>query len=154
MSQVTAISDFLAKYAPDIAEQLRETREHLVTHFPRGFELIYDNYSALVFAFAASERATDAIVSVAGYPRWVTLYFAKATALEDPPHVLEGQGTQFRSVRLQPLSRLYEPAVQGLIAGAKAAATSLLESAPPLTTVIKSVSATQRPRNPIRRKRK
>lgn len=148
MPQVGPISDFVAKYTPDIAAQLCEAREHLVTHFPRGFELVYDNYNALVFAFAATERATDAIVSVAGYPKWVTLFFAKATALEDPHHILEGQGTQFRSVRLQPLSRLYEPAVQALVMSAKAASASLLDAAPPLTTVIKSVSAKQRPRKP------
>lgn len=148
MPKLSPIDDFLAKYSPDIAAQLREAREHLVTHFPRGFELVYDNYNALVFAFAATERAMDAIVSVAGYPKWVTLFFAKATALEDPQHMLEGAGTQFRSVRLQPFSRLHEPSVQALILGAKTAAAPLLEAAPLLTTVIKSVSAKQRPRRP------
>lgn len=148
MPKLKPVDDFLAKYTPDMAAQLREAREHLATHFPRGYELVYDNYNALVFAFAATERATDAIVSLAGYPKWVTLFFARATALEDSRHILEGAGAQFRSVRLQPLSRLHEPSVQALIRGAKAAAASRLESAPPLTTVIKSVAAKQRPRKP------
>ena len=148
MPQASAISEFLAKYTPEIAAQLCAARTHLTEHFPNGFELVYDNYNALVFAFAATERATDAIVSVAGYPKWVTLFFAKATSLEDPHHILEGGGTQFRGVRLQPISKLYEPDVQALLLGAKAAAASSLAVAPRLTTIIKSVSAKQRPRKP------
>ena len=148
MPQASAISEFLAKYTPEIAAQLCAAREQLTEHFPHGFELVYDNYNALVFAFAATERATDAIVSVAGYPKWVTLFFAKATSLEDPHHILEGSGTQFRGVRLQPISKLYEPEVQALILCAKAAAGSSLAAAPQLTTIIKSVSAKQRPRKP------
>jgi hypothetical protein len=148
MTQVTAIAEFLAKYKPEIAAQLQEVREHLAKHFPRGFELVYDNYNALVFAFASSERASDAILSVAGYPKWVTLFFAKGTTLNDPAHVLEGSGVQFRSVRLQPPTRLHDVAVQELICAAKVAASSQLDRAPPLTTLVKSVSAKQRARRP------
>ena len=148
MPHNAAIPEFLAKYTPEIAAQLQVAREHLAQHFPRGFELVYDNYNALVFAFSSSERASDAILSVAGYPRWVTLFFAHGTTLPDPTHILEGGGTQFRSVKLQPPSRLTEHAVQELINAAKAAAGAELEAAPPLATLVKSVSAKQRARKP------
>ena len=152
MPHHTAIAEFLAKYTPEIAAQLQAAREHLAKHFPHGFELVYDNYNALVFAFSSSERASDAILSVAGYPKWVTLFFAQATTLPDPAHILEGSGTQFRSVRLQPPSRLTEPAVQELIKAAKVAAGRELEAAPPLATRVKSVSAKQRARKPAAKK--
>jgi hypothetical protein len=66
MTRVRTIAGFLAKYTPEIAGQLREARKHLAKHFPRGFELVYDNYNALVFAYAPTERASDAILSIAG----------------------------------------------------------------------------------------
>jgi hypothetical protein len=152
MTTAAAIEKFLAKYKPEIASQLRAARKHLAGHFPRGVELVYDNYNALVFAFSASEKAGDAILSIAGYPKWVTLFFAKGTELEDPHRVLEGSGKQFRSVRLQPLERLYEPAVQKLIAAARSLSGQQLEAAPRLTTVVKSVSTKQRPRKPAAKK--
>jgi hypothetical protein len=143
---------FLAKYTPEIARQLKAAREHLALHFPRGFELVYDNYNALVFAYATSERASDAVLSVAGYPKWVTLFFANATTLSDPSNILEGSGSKFKSVRLLPASRLLEPAVQELINAAKAAVAAELEAAPLLSTIVKSVSAKQRPRMPLAEK--
>jgi len=82
----------------------------------------------------------------------VTLFFAKGTKLADPTHVLEGSGSQFRSVRLQPPSRLHEPAVQELIGEAKAAARTQLAAAPVLSTLVKSVSAKQRARKPAAKK--
>jgi Domain of unknown function (DU1801) len=142
------ISVFLAKYTPEIAGQLQAAREHLASHFPRGYELVYDNYNALVFAFASSEKASDAVLSVAAYPKWVTLFFWRGADLPDPKRALEGSGTQIRSVRLQPPGKLHEPAVQALIAAAKSMAGKALEAAPPFETVVKSVSAKQRDRKP------
>ncbi|MGA9342365.1 MAG: DUF1801 domain-containing protein [Rhodanobacteraceae bacterium] len=153
MTDRDLIGAFLGKYLPEIAMQLQSVREHLAGHFPRGFELIYDNYNALVFGFASSQRASDAIVSVAGYPKWVTLFFFQGTRLPDPTGILEGEGAQVRSIRLQPPARLLEPAVQDLIRAAKDAAGPTLEEAPPLTTIIKSVSARQRARRPAAAKK-
>ena len=148
MTDAAAIAGFLAKYTSQIASQLQAAREHLAKHFPQGFELVYDNYNALVFAYASSERASDAILSIAGYPRWVTLFFAKGASLKDPDHVLEGSGSQFRSIRLLPPSRLHEVAVQKLICAAKAPVRSQLASAPLLASIVKSASAKQRARRP------
>ena len=148
MSSAVIISGFLAKYSPEIAAQAGEAREHLSKNFPRGFELVYDNYNALVFVFASSERASSALLSIAVYPKWTTLFFAKGAVLDDPGKILEGHGAQIRAVRLRPLSRLYEPAVQALIHAAIRLAGPGLQSAPPLSTVIKSISAKQRPRKP------
>ena len=145
---VAQIDGFLAKYSPEIASQLQAARRHLAAHFPRGFELVYDNYNALVFAIASSERASDAILSVASYPQWVTLFFFRGIDLPDPTGILEGDGAQVRSVRLQPPGKLHEPAVQALVAAAKAAAGPALEAAPALSTIVKSVSARQRERRP------
>lgn len=146
MGQPPAIRSFLAKYDPAIAEQAREVRAHLSGRFPRGFELVYDNYNALVFGFGPTDRASDALVSVAAYPRWVTLFFLKGAALPDPAGVLQGTGSKVRSVRLSPPSVLGTRPVQALLDAVLAGARKELALAPPLTTVVKSVSGKQRPR--------
>jgi hypothetical protein len=142
------IDTFLAKYTPEIAAQLREARARLRAAFPRGVEMVYDNYNALVFGIGATDRRSDAFISIAGYPRWVTLFFLDGVALEDPAGILEGSGTQVRGVRLKSAADMARPEVTALIAQAIARREPALREAPPLRTVVKSVSATQRPRQP------
>jgi len=147
----TQISSFLKKYSPGIAAELRAARAILHSRFPRGCELVYDNYNALVFAFATSERASEAVLSIAGYPRWVTLFFLHGTKLEDPHHLLEGSGSQVRGIRLASAKQLEEPRIVALIEAAVRPRRSAFLAAPPLQTVIRSISAKQRPRRPTQK---
>jgi hypothetical protein len=140
------IESFLAKYSPEIASQLRDARQHLRSFFPRGHELVFDNYNALVFAISPSERSTDAFVSVAGYPKWVTLFFSHGVGLDDPQGLLEGTGSRVRSIRLKVADDMLQPAVQALIEQAARPLRQALLDAAPLSTTIKMVSAKQRPR--------
>lgn len=145
---MSSIAQFLARYSPEIAAQLQSAREHLASHFARGYELVYDNYNALGFGFSTSDKASGVVISVVGYPGWVTLFFLKGVLLHDPEKRLQGAGSQVRSIRLQPSSVLMDPAVQALIAQAIASVGNDLAKSPLLTTVIKSASAKQRPRRP------
>lgn len=149
MNNESQIDTFLGKYTPEIEAQLRDARSRLRALFPRGFELVFDNYNALVFAISPSERAPDAFVSVAGYPKWVTLFFLHGADLHDPAGLLEGQGKQVRSIRLRAPAEINTPAVEALISQAALPRKSAFLTAPPLTTVIKSVVAKQRPRRPV-----
>jgi hypothetical protein len=142
------IAIFLRKYTPAVEAQLREARTRLRAMFPRGFELVYDNYNALVFGISPTERTSDAFISVAGYPRWVTLFFLHGADLRDPHGLLEGQGKQVRSVRLTEPKDINTPEVEALIAQAVLPYEAGFLAAPSLTTIVKSVSAKQRPRHP------
>jgi hypothetical protein len=84
--QPPEVAAFLAKYTPAIAAQTQAVREHLLRVFPRGFELVYDNYNALAFGFGPTQRASDLVVSVAAYPKWVTLFFLNGATLPEPQH--------------------------------------------------------------------
>jgi len=148
VDQPAAVPGFLAKYDAAIAAQAQCVRDHLAGWFPKGFELIYDNYNALVFGISPTERASDVVVSVAAYPKWVTLFFMKGADLPDPSGVLQGSGTRVRSVRLVPADVLHSAAVQGLLRLAAESAPEAFSRAPPLAAVVKSVSARQRPRKP------
>jgi hypothetical protein len=70
---------FLKRYDPPIARQAAEERARLRGLLPGAFEIVYDNYNALVLAFGASEKPADIICSIALYPKWVTLFFSSPT---------------------------------------------------------------------------
>ena len=142
------IAAFVDRYTPAIAAQLRDARQRLRARFPRGVEMVFDNYNALVFGFGPTGKSRDSFISVAGYPRWVTLFFLDGAGLLDPEGLLEGDGKQVRGVRLKTPADLDAPAVAALIDQAVAPHREALAAAPALATVIKMEVAKQRPRRP------
>jgi len=142
------IEAFIARYSPAIAAQLRDARGRLRAHFPRGVEMVFDNYNALVFGIGPSDRTRESFISIAGYPKWVTLFFLDGASLDDPQGLLEGEGKQVRGIRLETPADMATPAVAALIAQAIAARRDALAAAAPLATVIKAEVEKQRPRRP------
>jgi Domain of unknown function (DU1801) len=142
------LAKFIGRYAPETARSIKACRAKLHGLFPRGYELVYDNYNALVLGFGPTERASAAVLSLAAYPRWVTLCFLKGATLKDPESLLRGDGSQVRGIRLESPEDIDKPAVRALIAQAMGPLEAALTSAPPLVTIVKSESAKQRPRRP------
>lgn len=142
------IAEFLARYEPTIAAEADACRRRLQKRVARGYELVYDNYNALVFGFSPTERTSDALMSIAVYPRWVTLFLLQGAGLVDPEGRLAGSGTRVRHVRLASVATLEEAAVQDLITQVLSRAQAAFAAAPPLKTTVRSVSAKQRPRRP------
>jgi hypothetical protein len=132
-----------------VAAAATESRARLRKLIPGGIEFVYDNYNALVFGYGPSERPSEAVLSLAIMPRWVTLCFLKGAKLADPKGMLRGSGNIVRNIRLKTPAHLEEPDVQQLIGQALAGATPAFPSGGrDQTTVIKSVSAKQRARRP------
>jgi hypothetical protein len=48
---------------------------------PGTAELAYDNYNALAIGFGPDEKTSNAVISVAVWPRSVMLYFLKGATL-------------------------------------------------------------------------
>ena len=142
------IAGFVDKYTPAIAAQLRDARQRLRAHFPRGVEMVFDNYNALVFGIGPTDRTRESFISIAGYPKWVTLFFLDGASLHDPDALLEGDGKQVRGIRLKTPADMATPAVAALIAQAIAMRRDALAAAAPLSTVIKAEVEKQRPRRP------
>ena len=142
------LAGFIAKFDPAIAKRVRAARAVLRKRLPSAIELVYDNYNALAIAFGSTERASDAIVSLAVYPRWVDLYFIYGANLPDPHILLKGSGKQGRHILLEDAAALARPAVAALLRAAIHQAKSPLPTTGHGYTVIKSVSVKQRPRRP------
>jgi hypothetical protein len=147
-TQEDQIAGFLAKYAPEIVAFASDARKRMRKEVPGGVEFVYDNYNALVFGYGPSERPSEAVLSLALMPRWVTLCFLKGAKLEDPKKLLKGSGNIVRNVRLTAPRDLEDPDVRGFIAAAIDAAAPSFPGGGPPRTVVKSISAKQRPRRP------
>lgn len=148
------IDAFLAKYTPELEARLRAARTRLRALFPRGHELVFDNTNALVFGISPTTSSRESFISIAGYPRWVTLFFLEGASLDDPQGLLEGEGKQVRGLRVPGPETFDDPAVQSLIAQAAAPRADALARAPALATTIKMVADKQRPRRPAEAKSK
>jgi hypothetical protein len=149
VSSAKRIAGFLDKYNPEVVAAAKESRARLRKKIPGGTEFIYDNYNALVFGYGPSERPSEAVLSLAIMPRWVTLCFLKGARLPDPKRLLRGSGNIVRNIRLREPSHLEDPDVLDFIRQAVAAAApSFPSGGKRQKTIIKSVSAKQRPRRP------
>lgn len=146
------LDGFIARYTPAIAALARAAFAKLRRIVPRATILVYDNYNALVIGFGPSERASEAALSLALYPRWVSLFFLQAAGLPDPDRLLRGNGKQARHVVLANADMLDTPAIQALIATALERARVRIDPTNPGRLIIKSVSEVQRPRRPAPKK--
>lgn len=143
------LDSFLDKYTPEIAAEARFALRRLRARLPGAQELVYDNYNALAIGFSPTDRASDALFSIAVYPRWVSLFFLQnGTCLRDPECYLSGSGSQVRHINLDNGAMLDDPGVQDLIAQALELAPGPIDPAQPRRLIVKSISAKQRPRRP------
>jgi len=146
-SAKSTLEQSFRKYPPAIAATGRAAVTKMQRILPGWTAMVYDNYNALVVGFSPTDRPSDAIYSLALYPRWVNLFFLQGAFLKDPHRILKGGGKWVRSVRLESAADLDRPEIRALIAEARA-------DAPPLkrprraALVIRSISAKQRPRRP------
>jgi len=140
------MAGFVARYDPAVGRLVRATRAAMRKRFPTAFELVYDNYQFLAIGYSASERASDCVASLAVSPKGVALSFYYGSTLPDPQGILQGSGNQNRFIRLTSAATLAQPAVAKLIKAAIAQARTPLPASGRGRTIIKSVSARQRPR--------
>lgn len=139
---------FLDKFTPDLAARARADLAAMRTRVPGATIMVYDNYNALAIGFAPRDRASEAVLSLAVFPRWVTLCFLSGVGLPDPEGRLKGAGSRVRHIRLLTPDSLADPYVDALILEALARAEPPIDPAAEQRLVIKSISAKQRPRRP------
>jgi len=96
------LESFISKYSPEVAREGRAAIKALERLVPGAVRMVYDNYNFLVVGFGPSERASEAVLSLAFAPRWISLCFLQGgPKLPDPHKLLRGSGTVVRNVRLE-----------------------------------------------------
>lgn len=142
------LESFIDKFTPQVAALTRALLQGMKSRIPGAQIIVYDNYNSLAIGFGPSDKAGQAILSLAVMPRWVTLCFLWGKGLADPHGLLKGEGSRVRHVRLMTPEALDDPRIDALIAAALAQADVPIDASGPQRLIVKSISAKQRPRRP------
>jgi hypothetical protein len=155
MTAQQQFEEFLRKYDPAVAAEAEKSLAKLRKLIPNAVEMVYDNYNALVIGFCPGMRPSEAILSIAVMPQWVSLCFLQGAGLPDPEQRLEGSGNVARHIKLKSGAlTLDEPGVRTLIAEALKRAKVPIPAGQKRQFIIKSVSVKQRPRRPSAKRTK
>jgi hypothetical protein len=139
---------FLARFTPEVESLARALIDRMRARLPGAAILVYDNYNSLAIGFGPTEKASQAVLSLAVFPRWVTLHFLHGVGLPDPHGILRGEGSRVRHVRLFEPDALDDPRIEALIAAALDRSEPPFDESAPQKLVVKAVLAKQRPRRP------
>jgi hypothetical protein len=143
------IASFIAKFDPGHGRLIRACRKQMRKLFPTAIELVYDNYNFFVIGYGPTERASEAIFSIAAAANGVGLAFLQGATLPDPKKLLQGSGKKNRFIRLPTADLLRSPDVLALIRAAVVQAGKPFPKTGGGYTLIKSISAKQRPRRRV-----
>lgn len=139
---------FLARFTPEIVALVKAALSRMRKRMPGAVEMVYDNFNALVIGFGPTDRASEAVFSLAIYPKWVNLFFLQGARLKDPKKLLKGAGKQVRHIQLLDPTLLDAPGVRDLMDRALAASPKPIDPKVPRRMVIRAVQPKQRPRRP------
>ena len=145
------VASFIARFDPANEKLIRAGRAAMRNRLPSANELVYDNYNFLAIGYSASERPSDCVFSLAAGSNGVSLSFYYGATLPDPDGILLGSGNQNRFVRLPTVATLDDPKVERLMRAALAQAKTPMPSSGRGRTIVKSISAKQRPRRAVQR---
>jgi hypothetical protein len=122
-------------------------RAALRRRFPSAYELVYDNYNFFVIGYSPTERPSDTVVALAADANGVGLSFYRGADVPDPHGLLQGGGQQNRFIRLsEGEATLARREVADLIDAAEGLAPRPMREKGKIVTILRSVSAKQRPR--------
>ena len=69
------LASFIGKFSPEVAALAQSILAAMRERYPTALELVYDNYNALAIGFGPTEKPSQAIFSIAIFPKWVSLFF-------------------------------------------------------------------------------
>jgi hypothetical protein len=148
------LSEFVAKFTPEMAKLIRASRAKMRRFMPQALELVYDNYNFFVIGYGPTEKAGDAIFSLAAQAKGLSLCFLQGAKLPDPRKLLRGSGNVVRNIRLESAAALDDPKICQLIDIALQRAKHPIPLDGKHQLIIKSISAKQRPRQAMSAKKK
>ena len=151
-SPARQLASFVARFSPEVRSVAKASLAAMRRRLPGATELVYDNYGVLAVGFSPSERPSEAIFSIAIYPRCVNLMFLFGVELDDPKGILLGNGNQARHIRLPSAATLDEPDVKALMDQAVETAETPFRPSARRRVIIRLISAKQRSRRPSPKK--
>ena len=138
----------IAKFAPAYLLLIAAMRRSLRKRLPTAYEVVYEyrNLGAVVISFSPNEHGYEGVLGIRADADGVKLYFNRGKELPDPAKLLQGSGSQCRSIDVEGASMLARPEVACLIDEAIARNRVPFARAGRGSVVIRSASAKQRRR--------
>jgi hypothetical protein len=109
----TLIDEFVPAYLQLIGAMRRSLRKRL----PTAHEVVYEyrNLGAVVISFSPNEHGYEGVLGIRADADGVKLFFNRSKELPDPAKLLQGSGSQTRSINVGGASTLARPEVARLI---------------------------------------
>lgn len=142
------LNGFLEAFEPRIRTIALELRDFVWDRYPDSNEMIYDGPAALAFGWTKSGRTGDTFCSIAIYNNASVLFgFLKGASLSDPLGLLEGNGKQYRYIRVTDVSTFPREYAGKLLSESYDNAlrdSKSIKDAPAGQTIVKSISEKKR----------
>jgi hypothetical protein len=143
-AQVHALID---KFAPAHLGLVAAMRRWLRKRLPAAIEVVYEYRSWFVISYSPNEHGYEGVLGIRADADGVKLFFNRCKELPDPAKLLQGSGSQVRSIDVESASTLARPEVARLIDEAIGRNPVPFESAGRGSVVMsRSTSAKQRQR--------
>ena len=138
----------IAKFAPAHLRLIGAMRRWLRKRLPTAHEVVYEYRAWFVISYSPNEHGYEGVLGIRADADGVKLFFNHAKELPDPAKLLQGSGSQVRSIDMEGASTLARPEVVRLIDEAIARNPVPFASAGRGSVVMsRSTSAKQRQRN-------
>ena len=111
------VRTLIAKFAPAHLRLIGAMRRSLRKRLPTAHEVVYEyhNLGAVVISFSPNDHGYEGVLGIRADANGVKLYFNQGKELPDPAKLLQGSGSQVRSIDVEGASTLARPAVASLI---------------------------------------
>lgn len=136
----------IARFAPAHLRLVGATRRCLQKRLPTAHEVVYEYRDFVVISYSPNERGYEGVLAIHASAEGVKLYFNHGKELPDPAKLLQGSGSQTRSIDLEGASTLARPEVARLIDEAIARNPVPFARAGRGSVIIRSTSAQKRRR--------
>ena len=135
------------QFAPTHLRLIVAMRRSLRKRLPTAHEVVYEYRAWFVISYSPNERGYEGVLGIHASADGVKLFFNRCKELPDPAKLLQGSGSQCRSIDLAGASTLARPEVARLIDEAIARNPVPFARAGRGSVVIRSTSAKQRQRS-------
>src|SRR6516162_7202046 len=114
-SAETELSALISKFAPAHLRLVAAMRRSLRKRLPTAHEVVYEYRDWFVISYSPTEHGYEGVLAIHGSADGVKLYFNRGKQLPDPAKLLQGSGSQARSIDVEGASTLARPEVARLI---------------------------------------
>jgi len=106
---------FLLPYPDHVKAAALWLRDFIWDLYPQTNELIYDNYNAVAFGWSTTDKAGDVFCSIAVFTDYVNFGFNRGTDFDDRHHILKGDGSLYRYIRVKEKDDFPEEKIKDLL---------------------------------------